>query len=352
MSPLSLGFAMIITIGIKLTGSAFLGRVYYRTRRKSSVVLSLALALYALNTLSDLLKNYFLNQLFLALSSACFFMALYYLEAEEEKAVPSKTLYLTLSLTPLLITIYVWLLERVIPTSETWSIVGVSWGISGFFILASGVSILKLRDIFGNRILWLSASLIAIGAHEMDYPFLRPIKWFAPIGFLLAATFVVLLVYGIFLVFGSEVYFKRKSPGKISIKLKPGSMIMNMEEFKAISPSLQNFPVLAFVRHLKTPETWYSYFVTRARSDGGAVDPMNLPRIIELSRKYFQSVERGVVVIDCLEYLVLYNGFENTAKHLAILRDYATVNNGTLILITSKEAWGEKEWSLLVRMFS
>ncbi|CAB50438.1 DUF835 domain-containing protein [Pyrococcus abyssi] len=348
-----LEIAMVITTLIKLATSGYLLRIYFRTRRRSSLIFSVALLVYSLVTLSDLIGNYFLNQISLALTSVFMFGAIYYFGIEEERLMGSKVVYVSISLTPIVVTLYTWLLQKTMVEFGIWGIVAINWGVSGFFILLSGLLALELRRTFKSDVFWLALPLMAIGAHEMDYPFLRPIQWFAPIGFLLAATFVVLLAYGIVKVFGSETYFHGRSVKRpTQINLSPGSIVMGSQEFNRIVQNLKDFPVLAFVRNIKPLDGWYSYFVTRAREDGNVLSPTNLPRMLELSKKYFQSVENGIVVIDCLEYFSIYNGFENTLKYLAMLRDYAVLHNGTLIIVTDRMLWNDKEWSLLMNMFS
>ncbi|WP_430515247.1 DUF835 domain-containing protein [Pyrococcus woesei] len=347
-----LEIAMVITALIKLSGAGYLIRVYRKTRRKSSLMFATALVMYSLHTFSDLLGNYFLNQISIALTSALIFSSIYYLRSEEE-SLASRSVHILMSFTPIIVTLYTWLLYKIKIDFELWGITAVNWGVSGFFILLSGILALELRKTFSKDILWLALPLIAIGAHEMDYPFLRPVQWFTPIGFLLAAALVVLLVYGIVVVFGSEVYFKEEHAKRpIQLNLSPGSVVMTTQEFNKVMPSLKEFPTLAFVRNLKPPENWYSYFITRIQEDENTLNPTNLPRMLELSRKYLQSVKNGIVVIDSLEYLSLYNGFENTLKYLALIRDYALINGGTLIIVTDRKIWNEREWAQLMSLFS
>ncbi|AEC52060.1 hypothetical protein PNA2_1145 [Pyrococcus sp. NA2] len=353
MSPVSLEIAMLVTAFIKLLAATFLLRVYFKTNRRSSLIFGLALIFYAINTVSDFFGNYMVNQLSLAIASAMFFAAMYSLGVEEATLSSSKMFQLSVSITPIIITLYTWLLKEHTVTLGEWGIISVNWGISGFFAVLAGVIGLDFRKIFGNKALWLSFSLIAIGGHEMDYPFLRPVAWFAPIGFLMAALFVLALLYGILQVFGSEVYFKKRIVERpTQLQLNPGSTILTMDGFKKIMPALENFPVLAFIRNLKPYKDWYVYFVTRTKGVENAIDPTNLPKILELSKKYFQNVENGIVVIDCPEYLSIYNGFENTVKYLAMLKDYAIINDGTLVIVTSKDAWDAKQWSILTNLLS
>ncbi|WP_394335178.1 DUF835 domain-containing protein [Thermococcus gorgonarius] len=56
------------------------------------------------------------------------------------------------------------------------------------------------------------------------------------------------------------------------------------------------------------------------------------------------------VVIECLEYLALHNGFNSLLKFLNTLRDYAILYGGTVYLVTDPLAWTDREYALLERL--
>ncbi len=58
----------------------------------------------------------------------------------------------------------------------------------------------------------------------------------------------------------------------------------------------------------------------------------------------------GVVILNALEYLIMYNGFSPTLKLLAKLRDFAQLHGGTLVIVTEREAFEDREWNLLKRL--
>ncbi|AFK22161.1 DUF835 domain-containing protein [Pyrococcus sp. ST04] len=345
----ALTLARIMTLVVKLVGFSWLLMLYVKVRRKSALVLSLAVLAYSFHTLSDILSNVLMNEIAIAITSTLFMLTASILVIEEEGKVPSMFVYVLFSLTPLILVLYTIAIGHLF-SSKAWVILGVVYGISGFFIAFSGVMIQELREVFGRKTLWLSLSLIFIGLHQMDYPFLRPVKWFAPIGFTIASFLTLTLLYGIVLVFKSEAYFRYKP--HVASELKPGTMIVSLEDFKRnIYPKLEDFPVLAFVRNIQTPETWYRYFITRAITNYERdISPTDLPRMLELSKRYLQASEGGVIVIDCPEYLSLYNGFDAVIKFFATLRDMVILSKGTLIVITEKSVWDEKQWILLNRI--
>ncbi|GAB6100944.1 hypothetical protein JCM16138_01670 [Thermococcus atlanticus] len=59
---------------------------------------------------------------------------------------------------------------------------------------------------------------------------------------------------------------------------------------------------------------------------------------------------RGIIVIDCLEYLMMYNEFRSIAKFLSILRDYVLLHGGTIIVVLEEGAWSERQLTVLRRV--
>nr|WP_240922809.1 DUF835 domain-containing protein [Thermococcus sp. Bubb.Bath] len=55
-------------------------------------------------------------------------------------------------------------------------------------------------------------------------------------------------------------------------------------------------------------------------------------------------------MIDGIEYLNMYNGFEAIAKFLSTIRDVAYINEGSIIVVTEENTWSEREWKLLMRL--
>ncbi|MCL5966278.1 MAG: PAS domain S-box protein [Deltaproteobacteria bacterium] len=65
----------------------------------------------------------------------------------------------------------------------------------------TGLVFLRIKglDGFGKRV--TAGAFILWGIHLLDYPFLRPVEWFAPWGFLIAATLSLFAALGIILLF-------------------------------------------------------------------------------------------------------------------------------------------------------
>ncbi|ASJ15927.1 hypothetical protein A3L04_01970 [Thermococcus chitonophagus] len=115
---------------------------------------------------------------------------------------------------------------------------------------------------------------------------------------------------------------------------------------------LEGEKILAITRN---PSTYDKYdakvvWVTTAEGTSG-VSPTALHVILDLAIRFAQENRGGVVVIDCVEFLILYNGFKATYKFLTSLKDHLITRNSKLIVVLNPQALDEKEWNLLRREF-
>ena len=100
-----------------------------------------------------------------------------------------------------------------------WVVIAVGAGVPDFWLqvplfaflscatIITGLSFLRARQaIGGDRRLAVAVGwlLVLWGIHQADYPFLRPVAWFAPYGFLLSALFGLAAAIGIL-----TLYFER-----------------------------------------------------------------------------------------------------------------------------------------------
>jgi len=127
--------------------------------------------------------------------------------------------------------------------------------------------------------------------------------------------------------------------------------IVDKMKTKEILAKFESFPVLAFVRAgIECPKSWNVHIITNAPIEN-AISPTNLAFINELCVRYMRKAREngssGVIYIECLEYLKLYNNFTSILKFLHALRDYAILYNGMVILEIDETAWGERELTLL-----
>lgn len=82
-------------------------------------------------------------------------------------------------------------------------------------------------------------------------------------------------------------------------------------------------------------------------SQVNGVPPTELHRLLHEAVQYLRERFEGTVVLDCLEYLVLYNGFESVVRFLHDLRDYVILYGGRLYIVTSLGVWNRREYALL-----
>ncbi|WP_158295413.1 DUF835 domain-containing protein [Pyrococcus furiosus] len=72
--------------------------------------------------------------------------------------------------------------------------------------------------------------------------------------------------------------------------------------------------------------------------------------LVDISQKQAKSGIQGIVVIEGIEYLKMYNEFSAIAKMLATVRDYVISHQGGLIVVVDKKALDEREYALLRRV--
>ncbi|ASJ12608.1 hypothetical protein A3L14_06770 [Thermococcus thioreducens] len=102
----------------------------------------------------------------------------------------------------------------------------------------------------------------------------------------------------------------------------------------------------------ETP-TFPVFWVTRVASTAPwknivTVRPTDIGILIDLVKKHLEK-GHSIVVLDCFEYLVLENGFENALKFLLSLKDHVVRFGGALIVATDPSMYSEKQWTVMLR---
>jgi len=93
----------------------------------------------------------------------------------------------------------------------------ISSSISGISFVIAGIWYnRKSRPLAGYEVLLVWA-MILTGFHQLDYPFLRPVSWFAPIGFTLTAIFSLFFAIGIVL-WSSRELVRQRDGSKLATK--------------------------------------------------------------------------------------------------------------------------------------
>ena len=337
--PLLLG--QLLSLTAKIAVALFLLRAYKISERSSALYLGVAWLVSAVVVLMDVFgKETLVVLLYTLFSAVLFYGSLLFLMEEGQIFLKRSWIW---ALPPLVGTVYGLLL------GNSWeSRVGIPYGISAFYVFLAGVMITSAEGDFPTaRRAGLALSLF--GLHEMDYPLLRGVSWFAPIGFTLGALLTVLSACLMAKMVVSE-RFIRKRP---RITVKPGIRFLDSGDYDEITASLKDYPVLAFLRKPVEFPAWTVYMIPAV---GGEmrVHPTNLARMGELISRYLKEASSrgitGVVVLDGLEFLVTYNGLQPVLKFLATLRDMVLVNNALLIVFVDEKSWTPKELSMLKRI--
>ena len=75
------------------------------------------------------------------------------------------------------------------------------YGYSGLVMIAVAILLLRApKDVRNTGFRVTATAFLLWGLHKLDYPFLRPVEWFAPIGFLLAEVFAMAAALGLLIV--------------------------------------------------------------------------------------------------------------------------------------------------------
>ena len=344
MNPTLLIVGQALSLSAKFAVSAVLLMVYIQSRRKSAFIWAIAWLVAAMSIMADALGILQFAALTEATSSSLLFLgSLVFLSEELGKNVRYPSLW---AAPPLIAAAYGIFL------GNNWnSVVGIPYGVSAFFIVLSGVLIVASIDPKFKSAKRAAFALGILGAHKMDYPFLRTVTWFAPMGFAIGAALTVVAAYFMArMVLSSEFM---NLAGTIRFEIDPGIELVSSSEYRKVKEDLKGYPVLAFIRELTPPDEWKAYFLT-SLPGRDTIAPTNLPRILELSGRYLREAEMrgvtGVVVIDGIEYLVIHNGTTAVTKFLGTLRDLVILRDGRLIVVVDETALEKKDYLTIKRV--
>ncbi len=351
---------VLLVMTLDLLAFVFVFRAYLKTRRKSALVFSFAWLSDFLTILFAGFNMYVLNSFFIALFGALITYGILVFLDEEKEALPLTQVQKATALPPLFV-IYLVLLKNYVGINEWTLIVGGSWFLAGGFLIFAGVFIRNLVNVYEKSARYLYYGFVLFGIHLLPYPFFALYEWYAPIGLTASTILIVFLTTTMIRLVLSPRFTKLyEMPAKSKarkIDLKPGVLIVNQNEYKQLELKLKDMPALAFLRNItNVPEKWEYFFVTTVTKDGSqkVVSPTDLAKITELTYRYLKVAAdtntQGIVIIDCLEYLLVYNEPTSVMKFLTKLRDLILVHKATLILVAEKSALGDKNWALLTKL--
>jgi len=327
---------------IKLLAGALFLIGYLKTRRFSALLISfawfLAIPVATFGAIDIRVENAMIS-----LAYAFTLLAVFRLIQEEQIILLPKSITIAMPLV---------LVVTGVGTSLIKSIPEEGYLISGVFEFIAGLIVIESLSTYYNRnAKGLGISLALCGIMTIFYPMFYqkpPNMLITPIT---AWSIIVPQFWFYSKIIYSEHFFKWPQSMETSKTLKiEGTHIIPPSEFEDVKGKIGLYPTLAFLRNFKPFPGWISYLLSTVERPK-ALYPTDLYKIIEISARYFgeaqQKGTKGIVIIEGLEFLKLYNDFEAVAKMLSNVRDYVTLNNGTLIVVAEKSAWDEKEWATL-----
>lgn len=172
----------------------------------------------------------------------------------------------------------------------------------------------------------------------------------------------VISIGGIVLVFISIVMVLEKYYIPITVstrinalQVEPGAYLFLFKEAEEVPNLLKDTQatVLAITRNPwvyeelgeRVKKVWVSMAVEKA------VPPTKLHVMQDAVIRFLRDAGRGIILIDCVEYLILYNDFETVFKFLTSLKDYAMVMDSTLVVAVKRGTLSERELTILEREF-
>ncbi|WP_010479836.1 DUF835 domain-containing protein [Thermococcus zilligii] len=111
-------------------------------------------------------------------------------------------------------------------------------------------------------------------------------------------------------------------------------------------------PTLVFTRNPRLYEGIefaVPIWITQATNNG--IPPTKLHVIEDHAIKFIMENPGAAVIIDCLEYLLLYNEFPGVFKFLVNLKDRLLPQGAALIVVVDENVLDEKQRALLLREF-
>ncbi|UCD93059.1 MAG: DUF835 domain-containing protein [Methanobacteriota archaeon] len=78
-------------------------------------------------------------------------------------------------------------------------------------------------------------------------------------------------------------------------------------------------------------------------------EPTALNSITKLVCQFVEEKERCVVLLDCLEYLIVHNGFEHSFKGMELINEFVMQRDASVIIPLNPDALEPRQVSLLER---
>ncbi|WP_175059695.1 DUF835 domain-containing protein [Thermococcus sp. 2319x1] len=317
---------------------------YSKSKRKSALFFALSW-LFAIPTATFGLVSIKIENAFISLAFALLNLALFSMLKEEANVPIPRAGFIVQPLVIALFGIAESIIER---KPEDGYIFG---GL--LTVIIGAVTMEALSPYYGRDGKLLGITLMVSGVASAVYPRVVLSPQWLTVGQIAALAVGASLFYFYYKIVFSPRFIKRYEAESIEPLELGGVRILSPEEFKQIKTQLEDYPVLAFLRNLNPSEKWNSFSFTTMETPN-RIHPTDLYKITDMVNRYIfetkRSNLRGIVLIEGLEFLRLYNEFPSIAKMLSAVRDHVISNNGALVVVADKSAWDEREWNTLRRI--
>lgn len=151
-----------------------------------------------------------------------------------------------------------------------------------------------------------------------------------------------------------SVESKRKKQTRESSLLSGAYVVLSRHRLADVLEIIKtaNMPVMAITRfpeaYNELEKTSEVVWVTQL-SEGVSPTALHViqGKVVDFVRRH----EDSVVVVDCVEYLLLYNDFRTVVKFLLTLKDYVIASGNTLIVFVDDLILSQQERSLILKEF-
>jgi len=350
----------MVVMSADIIAFAWIFKIYLRNKRRSALAFSTAWIFDFLAILSTAVQNPTFKEiglLFLpTFSGLMFYGSVKFLE--EESITPRHRVISAFAVMPVAFMAYLLAVYSYTHNALWTATSGATLGITGVFVVSGGLLLMEVEEIYKNAIKYLYISVILFGLHLVPAALFGTQEWYDAIGFTLSTILIVSMVTAMVKLTSMDSFAHINEEVPEVSGLKSGVIITDSKGYPAMKEKLRKARILAFIRESDDiPEEWEHYFVTNVPLQGkfkATLNPTDLPRMTELAYRYLLEMSKadgkGIILIDCVEYLMVYNQPESVMKFLAKIRDLTVVHNGTLILVVEKEGLGNKLYAQLKKL--
>lgn len=217
----------------------------------------------------------------------------------------------------------------------------------------------------------ICVALVLHGIHFLDYPFLRPVGWFAPYGFWIGSLFSSFFAVGsIMLVFprwyiepiteaAKPVDDAEKIGEKYELELHQSYLALEEKPQKSFERFVnevehgaqgliitRQYPNKIRKRYglEKTPILWLS-----TKPGDNNINPTNIATLIHVIVNFIQKSENSILLLDAVEYLVTNNDFPTILRAIERLNEVVMQSNSRMIISLDPRTLDVSEVAVLGR---